>query len=308
MNEWAFLLTPLLVLPIVLLFRFVGCTSFGAEEPPPPAAPKKPGYAKYIMADPNNPGSVKNNTVVPSRADVIGYWRLVDKAGSTTAKDEKGFQNGLYKEPSSLVPGQPGLIASDPSTGFFFNGGYVIVPFKAGLYTDEFTIEAWVKRTGQQPGVEHTLFSAGGRYTAPFEETPSFHLLSLVINKDNRWQVRLGPSALEVFPNPGAGIVPLNVSTHVAVTVAKDSSAVGQSEVILYIDSKVAGTERTGFYARPDGAPLFIGISPASSDPGADPSNPPALHQPILAGIQEVTLHNKALTQDEIENHVDLGT
>src|SRR5450631_3969026 len=94
MIDWAFVLTPLLVLPIALMFRFVGCTSFSAADAPTPVD-KPPRYRDYIMAVPGNPGTVKNPGVKPNAADVIGYWRLVD-AASTVAKDEKGFQDGAY--------------------------------------------------------------------------------------------------------------------------------------------------------------------------------------------------------------------
>src|SRR5215212_2990021 len=102
MAEWAFLLTPILVLPIVLLFRFVGCGTqlniSGDEYTGPPR------YRDYIMGEPNNPGVVKNPNVVPTKADVtahlVAYWRLVDSwkivesPSGKIAKDEKGFRDG----------------------------------------------------------------------------------------------------------------------------------------------------------------------------------------------------------------------
>ena len=198
----------------------------------------------------------------------------MNEGGADTAKDETNNHNGLYKTKSSLVPSVQSLLEPETPlvTGFSFNGGYVIIP-AAGLYTDEFTIEAWVKSTGANRDQEHTVFRAGGRYVRPLEQSPGFHLFSLVINKHNRWQVQLG--AEQMFPQkpsssvpPGAGVVPLNASTHVALTVQKDGSVVGQNIVTVYIDGKVAGKENTGFYSRPEAAPLFIGIGPEGVDPG----------------------------------------
>ena len=100
MTEWIIVLTPLLVLPIVLLFRFVGCGGPELSNEPVtqqvPAGP--PRYRDYILPDPenSNPGTVKNAFVVPKAGDVIAYWRLVDDFG-TVAIDEKGFQHGTYQ-------------------------------------------------------------------------------------------------------------------------------------------------------------------------------------------------------------------
>ena len=92
MNVWLLLLTPLLVLPIVTLFRFVGCgTVLDLSEPVDNLS-----YPKYLLGDSKDVATQKNPGVHPKKADIIGYWRLVDAEGNP-AKDEVGFQNGLYK-------------------------------------------------------------------------------------------------------------------------------------------------------------------------------------------------------------------
>ena len=138
MTEWAVILTPLLVLPIVLLFRFVGCglDVKGTADPDiplpprkdPPAAPPAtpplvptpittpPNYRGYILGEFPNPGMVKNPSVVPNGADVVAYWRLVDAPASVDAKDEKNVQKGTYQEgqtlpaiaPTATTPGSKG--------------------------------------------------------------------------------------------------------------------------------------------------------------------------------------------------------
>jgi hypothetical protein len=314
MNDWVFILMPLIVLPIVLLFRFVGCTSFSAEEASDTEKP--PRYRDYIMAEPNNPGQVKNTTVVPSRADVIAYWRLVEAGTATKAEDQTGLFNGDYKtvgvlpheaptqtqagsEPAGggFFPGQTGLIASDPSKLCrIFNGGHVFVPFKSGLYTDEFTIEAWIDaRWSQLKGYEHTLFDAGGHYRKLLDPSPSFHGFRIFANREDCWQVYLAPGGAVAMTTPQ---VAHSARTHLAVTVEHDA-ATGNNNVTLFVNGKVAGLGNAGFYSRPDGAPLFIGV--ANKTP--EPSNPPELRTPVLSLIQEVVLHRKALSQDEIENH-----
>src|ERR1044071_3865180 len=165
MAEWAFVLTPVLVLPIVLLFRFVGCAQLaglGGPEPDPviPPEPEKvPRYRDYIMGVLNNPGSVPNAAVQPNKADVIAYWRLIDEPADPVAHDEKQFQHGEFRTVPSLTQiagsegaqgnfftGQHSLIKSDPKVMCRkFSGGFVVVPYIDDLYTDQFTIEAWVE-------------------------------------------------------------------------------------------------------------------------------------------------------------------
>jgi hypothetical protein len=354
MTEWVLILTPILVLPIVLLFRFVGCAQImGVEEPilatpaaappsvvtPPQKAPDPtppvgppatpPRYRDYIMGEPNNPGTVKHNGVTPDKAKVIAYWRLVDAPGMTAAKDEKGFQDGQYKEGQALDPvapmpmppptakggsqpatgdiltGQNGLIKSQPTAlGRYFNGGYVRVPFKTDLYTEEFTIEAWVLPHGLTLDYEYTLFQAGGTYPIP-PAAPLDHGFQIFENRFGRWQVRLAPGTTDFFQSPP--LVPRPGPTHLAVTVANeiapDGSKTGSKKVVLYVDGKITQIAIANSYSKPDGADLFIGVE----NTAPSPANPVQLRTPVLSQIQEVVIHNTALSQEEIENHIDIN-
>ena len=107
---------------------------------------------------------------------------------SAVADDEKDFQNGDYKSghtlpavnptptvagsegraPAKFVTGQSSLIDSEPGVkGRFFDGGYVLVPYKPGLFSEQFTLEAWVRVDLLAANFEHTLFDAGGNYGSP---------------------------------------------------------------------------------------------------------------------------------------------
>src|SRR3954464_3129900 len=125
MTVWAYVLTPALVLPIVLLFRFVGCAKLaglgeGTDPAPetPPEPEKVPRYRDYIMGVQNNPGSVPNVAVQPNKADVIAYWRLVDEPTDTVAHDEKQFQHGEFH----TIPPLPQVPGSEGAQGIFFTG------------------------------------------------------------------------------------------------------------------------------------------------------------------------------------------
>jgi len=351
--EWAWGLTPLLVLPIVLLFRFVGCAAIMGVEPatldpnlnptppppPPPAEPtpstpppplpppetKPPNYRKYILGEQPNPGLVSAFPgVVPVGADVIAYWRLVDALASAVADDEKDFQNGDYKSghtllavnptptvagsegraPAKLVTGQSSLIDSDPGVkGRFFDGGYVLVPYKPGLFSEQFTLEAWVRVDLLAADFEHTFFDAGGNYGAPAGTPDVPRGFRILADRTGHWQVRMGAGAggavTDLFP--AAPLVPLVVRTHLAVTVA---AATGTAKTVtLYVDGKVAGTATLPKYEPPYDAPLFIGVENTQNDP----TDPPTLRTPVLCQVQEVVLHRKALSAQEIANHVDIN-
>ncbi len=252
---------------------------------------------------------MKNSSVVPKGADVIGYWRLLDPAPSPVARDEKGFQDGKYRTsadpdavPGDFVTGQSSLIASDPSgMGRFFNGGYVLIPAKSNLFTEDFTIEAWVL-PGFAAGSEHTLFQAGGHYRAPLEMSADFHGFHIYATAAGSWQVSLSPGG-DLFPSPPL-IPPGNTRTHLAVTVQSVSPGVSK-KVTLFIDGKKTVENSVGFYSPPDGAPLLIGVTGEEQEPHNLETLPqPNVAKPIRSRIQEVVLHRKALSQLEIENHV----
>jgi len=350
MTDWVVLLTPLLVLPIVLLFRFVGCglDVKGTADPDiplpprkdPPAAPPAtpplvptpittpPNYRRYILGEFPNPGMVKNPGVVPNGADVVAYWRLVDAPASVDAKDEKNVQKGTYQEgqtlpaiaptgttpgskgqsPAHFVPGQASLIASDPTVKCRrFDGGHVRVTVQPGvnLYTDQFTLEAWIRADAFDADFEYVLFDAGGNYALPGGGGAANRGFRIFVNRQRGWQVQLAPSNTPLFPS--APIVPLGLRTHVAVTV-DDIVLVGggvEKAVSLYVDGKLVAPSPVTVltYNRPDGAPLFIGVE----NEEANPAQNARLRRPINCEIQEVVLHRKALSLAEIENHVDIN-
>jgi hypothetical protein len=352
MIEWALILMPLLVLPIALLFRFVGCAQIaGLEEPtpvqepeiplpprqPPPEAPplpkpvdtKPPNYSKYILGELNNPGQVKNPKVQPNGADVIAYWRLVDLASEPPlAVDLKNFQPGNYKQGDALPPinptpttagsegrdpghfifGQKSLIDSEPKLLCRdFQGGYVLVNYKPGLHSDEFTIEAWIEADALAPGFDHTLFDAGGLYAYPAGTPSTGRGFTIFANRNGFWQMRLGQSTAELFLPSSK--VPLGKRTHLAVTVESVSPGSVQRNIRLYVDGKDIDVGGPGVkyvsvnYVPPYEAPLFIGLE----NTAPLPTGAPNLRAPVLCRIQEVVLHRKALSKEEIENHVDIN-
>lgn len=322
MIDWAFVLAPLAVLPIVLLFRFVGCGTLLAIEPDLSA----PRYRDFIMNEPNNPGTVPNPEVKPDRNDIIGYWRLVDDPASTTAKDETGQHDGSYVELGAPLPvimpvggpvdpvagsdgasgligtGNDSLISTDNAVkGRVFIGGHVVVPDAEGLHTDDFSLEAWIEPQWgtHSNGFDHVLFSCGGHYARPFHvEAPDYRGFTIYADYRNRWQVHLRPESRPVTYSPPQ--VPRSGPTHLVVTVEKEATSV---RVAIFVDGKQAATGSVDSYLRPDGAPLFIAVGNANDDPAGTPQPT----KPAMSGIQEVVLYRRALRTKEVENHFALN-
>lgn len=308
------LLTPLLALPLVLLLRFVGC-----GESLPVTSESPPRYRDFIMGEDNNPGVVKQAAAVPKGSgDVIGYWRLLDPEGATEAANEKdaahkgkymtgtslpavppnGPVAGSESAPGTFIP-EPGLIVSDKpaNTCRSFVGAFVQVPHKQGLYTDDFTLEAWVDPEWGPNIVdhEHVLFFAGGHYVRPFESADLFHGFSVFADGTNRWQVRFTGSVENVFSQ---GPLVSRGRTHVAVSVRSFPNS-AEKLVRLLLDGRVMASALALSYSPPHGAPLLIGVSSQDSNP----NNPVVPRHPFLGLIQDVVLHKRALSDEELENH-----
>lgn len=301
MTELVLLLTPLLVLPVVLLFRFVGCAEIaGLEDPAPVPAPAPvpqpviPNYRDIVMQD---------------KADIIGYWRLTDPYNE--AFDETGKHNGSYRESKrdEVIPGEfitfPSLVPTKPTVSCrFYNGGYVIVPAHSNLFTLEFTIEAWV-RPDFGSGEEHTVFQAGGFYRAPFQPSPAYHGFRIFATAGRAWQVELAPAGA-VFTMPP--LVPLGKDpTHLAVSVKRATPST--MRLVLYINGKsardIGGLQ---FYQEPAGAPLLMAVQGKEADPASlESQSDPAVALPLRGALQEVVLYRTVRTPEQIDAHFKLG-
>lgn len=335
MNEWVLILAPLLVLPIVLLFRFVGCgrklpesddpvvtqqpTPDPAPQPTQPTQPTQPPDTEK----PEPPPPYRDH-ILSASPHVIAYWRLVDdpKKPGQFAADENTFQDGEVKEghalpnvsptptvagseprnPANFTFGQNSLIDSDQQVQCrYFDGGHVLVPHKPGLYSDEFTIEAWVKLDSLVLDYEHVLFDAGGTYAYPAGAAVAQRGFRIYADRTNSWQVRVAPNPNVLFTTPP--LIALNARTHIAVTVADKTPGSADKTVTLYLDGKVAQTADITSYNPPYEASLFIGVENTQAAPTATQQ----LRHPALFRIQEVVLYRKALSATEIKNHVDIN-
>jgi hypothetical protein len=170
------LLTPLLILPVFLLIRFIGCPAFGSTPSsgggtPTPAPPSPPSYESQVMADPS----------------LVAYWRLGEPAppappapDPAKAKDEKipgndgDYVTAPANQPATDVSegglsgkaergtASSSLLETEKSrTSVDFEGGFVRVPNfgTVMLSRPSFTLEAWVRPKAWQSGSASSQFA-----------------------------------------------------------------------------------------------------------------------------------------------------
>jgi hypothetical protein len=150
MSAWFFLIAPLAVLAILLLFRFTGCAAIAGLDDYQPAAGAD--YPKVIKAE----------------SSLVAYWRLGEPSSTPipssggAAASETHTHNGDYdklKPVSTVDKGHhspvtagtislgniPGLLErSTSSPCISVDGAFVAVPFDDTLNPPQFSFEAWI--------------------------------------------------------------------------------------------------------------------------------------------------------------------
>ena len=99
-----------------------------------------------------------------------------------------------------------------------------------------------------------------------------------------------------------APIVAHHKKTHLAVTIKSESQ--GKKHVTMFVDGKKFSEGTADSYSRPDGAPLFIGVTNMESDQSLLPKPRHA----VMSPIQEVVLYKTVLSETKIKAHFDRGT
>lgn len=181
MTTILLVLVPLLVLPVVLLFSFAGCTgldpeltraegkaegiAIGTEQGKQEGIAQGRAEGEKIGTDAANAAAAAaaaaaaeakkyHNIVraVPAE-DLRGYWRL-DDAGVEAVDIHTGVpadrKNGAYVDPAAVDRSLPGALSvgQDPSdrAAAFDGTGYVEVPWYMWLNPHvDLTVEAWVR-------------------------------------------------------------------------------------------------------------------------------------------------------------------
>jgi hypothetical protein len=260
------------VLNITGAIGAVGWITWEAYKTLPLAAPR---FASVILAD-----------------QPFGYWRLGDAVGSGVAIDSSGHGfNGTVV--GGVTFGQPGVLADGSNAAAAFDGvtasGVQIAAFPIPAL---FTIEAWVKRNGDQsPGAFSRIWASGPAVTFPFE---------LGINNIGGGQNRISYFINFTDLTPGwtdIGYQPLADATYYDIAATWDGIAVR-----VYVNSVLAYSN-TAWAGK-----TLISIGSTSGVRVIGDGGPGAGGSAFKGTIDEVALYTYALTPAQIAKHFNAAT
>jgi hypothetical protein len=324
MSDLAWIVTPVAVLLVLLLFRFVGCNQIlgidqAALDPYPGINP----YGQAILKD-----------------DPVAFWQLQEKNPPTdpnggNAKDATGNHGGSYgmvvspyqedvqhlSPPVSVVTLNLGVTpplqkVDMTSTCVEMDGGFVRAVYAAELNAPAFTIEALVL-----PQWDLVSPLAQGRYRCVMESTNNpppngqknsgYALYAgpedpLQLNTPYRWQLWVGDGTIfrrlaQLDPTAPGTLVTAE-PTYLAATF--DGS---EFNLYVYTESSDLTFVRTELvpqtYVRNPNGDFTMGITGPTRALVPPFPGPQRRLYPFHGRMEEVAVYNKHLTADQIMAH-----
>ncbi len=279
--DWTLLLiASVVLLVIVSLFVFTGCSQLADADDWPPSSDPDPTYDEVIVFEPN----------------LVGYWPLSEKppdpaSFATMAEDKSGNDNhGEYKkEGGILLQDQPGMV--DASSTYFAGGAHVEVPGNPSMNLATFSAEAWVSFDGeeQDPDDPNAHF-----YTVldSSEQVPGveFRGYALYVAPGNKCEVFLGGQGEgENGVSTSGGAISVDSPTHVGVSFDGQFAR-------LFVNGTFINSVEVNSYLTPTNRPLSIGAG---------------LHQGSVlyafqGRIEKVAVYDTALPDQHFADHFAL--
>lgn len=293
----------LALIPIVYLFGFAGCSSFGSEpvEPDPPAPPPVPPP----VPPPPDP---KYQDIILAEPGLVSYWRLGETSGLIAVDSGPAAKNGKYEELQAITLGGPGaLLARDPADKApRFNGtaGRVDIPYHLQLNPPAtLSFEAWIKPELTNPG--NRAAAVGGLFDVDNASAVIRGFGLTVIYPSLELKAEIGLTKIDAAAVLPAGY-PLRLSLgndgnwkHVVLTVNVTASTV---EATLYVNGTTSRSvlfDKSKFTYKQD-----FGSTPFRIGAGWAPQNPAAVPYYFFNGsLDEVALYNKVLTPAAVLKH-----
>lgn len=323
MSNALILLTPLLVLLILAVFGFTGCTPFSAaESPPEPAPPPPPPVVTPPVPVPPVPVPTPAATykaVVASTAGFAALWPL-DETGGNVANVTGPLNpaaNGVYTSAGGAPAGTGytlggnGVLFHKDTTDFApeFDGsaGYVEVQFNGPLNPAKsvpgFSVELWAKPNPTAGGTTQVLISSH-RFNSTGDQQG--YEIALVRNPPQlNQQIRV-----RVFANGAMGqamVQPLQGDAsewrHIVFTY-QILPAVGQTVTLLVRLAKSTNPFKDGPHSATYES--VISTTPATLRFGAGHSAGQPAENFFAGRIDNVAFYNAVLTQGDIDKHFNL--
>ncbi|PYI85813.1 MAG: hypothetical protein DME26_10145 [Verrucomicrobia bacterium] len=215
----------------------------------------------------------------------VGYWRLSDAVGSTTATNSGSLgTNGNGTIFRNVTFGVPGALQGDNNTAANFDAAQakIDVPFAAALNTALFTIEAWARASSSGSGYRSPLASR--------DDSPQKGFI-FYAEPGNTWQFWTGTGVQVGWGVVRGPAVNLDLWDHLIGTFDGTNK-------IFYVNGVLVGANQARF--TPNGArPLRLGASATES----------ALGDFFFNGdVDEVAVYNKVLSADRVVAHFSAGT
>ncbi len=310
------LLIAALVLPVVYLLGFAGCTAFGTAITPEPGT-TVPGPPLVVQPDPQPPipepePAKTYDQIIRAEPNLVSYWRLGElKTATSAAKDSAPNipLDGTYMnllEGDTMKRGESGVLSqaaatpvdpSDQAVEFLGSSGSVDVVYSALRNPPmAFSLEAWISTVEGQPNPQYVVSS--GTVTGDGTLARGY-VLDIAFNNNIRARARLGMAA-------GAAIGPqiqleFNLKDpsvqqvignwwHLVMTF--DGAA---KKLTLFVNGQLRATANVPagntFAPAPAGTILRIAHGPS---PGSEAFN---------GKIDEVAFYNPPLTEATVLKH-----
>ena len=278
--DWTLLLiASVVLLVIVSLFVFTGCSQLADADDWPPLP---------IQTPPTTKSSCSSQTW-------SGTGRSVRKPNpasfATMAEDKSGNDNhGEYKkEGGILLQDQPGMV--DASRTYFAGGAHVEVPGNPSMNLATFSAEAWVSFDGEEQDPDHPNAHF---YTVldSSEQVPGveFRGYALYVAPGNKCEVFLGGQGEgENGVSTSGGAISVDSPTHVGVSFDGQFAR-------LFVNGTFINSVEVNSYLTPTNRPLSIGAG---------------LHQGSVlyafqGRIEKVAVYDTALPDQHFADHFAL--
>lgn len=305
MSDTAILLVPLLILPVVLLLAFAGCSSFTT------AVVAKRSYADEVRQS----------------QGLVAYWRLSEPGGNT-AEDSgpqaaSGVFDGTYRQtaPNGFQFVKPGALEKfDPEDRAveFDGNGWAEVKHDPRINPQlNFTVELWVRLLPRTTSAPEVLFASRN-----VEEKGGFSLAldRSVAGQDPVIRGRVFSDATAPSPFSGFDEITLTVprdgptpAWHYIVFTFRDGTLVPNQAYLtgtLSLFAKIVGVG--GIFKAPQVQNArYKTARPGATAPlriGAGHGDGGEIRARVAARMDEVALYNVALGEGRVESRFSAAT